>query len=339
MHTKIIERYFFFTLLFLAIFFVIILFRPFLSVIIISASLAVVLYPVYNWLKKKKLPDWLSAILVVLFFVIVLFGPLLGIGVLVFNQSQDIYQTVVNSGNAGTFINSLGDGINKLLPQEIQINVGQKVADLVTFITNNIAKVFSTTLTTIFSFLLVVLSLFYFLKDGAHWRKVIIVLSPLSDKDDEKILSRLARAVNGVMKGYLLIGLIQGTLMGLGLALFGVPNSALWGVVTAIASMVPTVGTALVSIPAIIFLLATGKSAQAVGLLAWSIVIVGTMDNILNPYIVGSKINVPPLLILFSVLGGIVLLGPVGILVGPLAVSLLYTLVSIYRNEFQETVN
>ncbi len=336
MQTKIFEKYFFFTLLFLTLIFVVILFKPFLAVLVVGASLAVLLYPIYAWFLKKKLPNWLSALLVVIFFIVVLCGPLLGILALVFNQTQDVYQSVVSGGNTGSFINSIGDGINKVLPQEMQININEKVTDLVAFVTANMSKVFSTTLSTIFSFLLTILTLFYFLKDGAHWKKALIVLSPLSDKDDEKILNRLSRAVNGVIKGYLFIGLIQGTLMGLGLAVFGVPNPALWGVVAAVGSMIPTIGTALVSVPAVIFLLATGRSAQAIGMLIWAVVLVGTIDNLLNPYIVGSKVHVPPLLILFSVLGGLALLGPVGILVGPLAVSLLYTLVSIYRNEFRE---
>lgn len=182
------------------------------------------------------------------------------------------------------------------------------------------------------------LAIFYFLKDGAHFRKALIVLSPLEDKDDEKILTRLSRAVNGVIKGYLLIALAQGILMWLGLLIFGVPNPALWGVVAAITSLIPTIGTALVSVPAILFLLATGNSASAIGLAVWAAVIVGTVDNFLSPFVISGKTNVPSFLILFSVLGGISLLGPVGILIGPLTISLLYTLISIYRHEYKESV-
>lgn len=124
--------------------------------------------------------------------------------------------------------------------------------------------------------------------------------------------------------------------MGLGLWAFGVPNPALWGTVAMFTSLLPTIGTAFVSIPAIIFLFFTGDLMNAVGLTIWSAIIVGTVDNFLAPFIVGKTINIPALLILFSVLGGISFLGPAGILVGPLTVSLLYTLISIYRNEFKQ---
>jgi predicted PurR-regulated permease PerM len=95
---------------------------------------------------------------------------------------------------------------------------------------------------------------------------------------------------------------------------------------------VPSVGTGLVAIPAILYLFAIGHAGAAIGLAIWSALLVGTIDNLLNPIVVGKNINVPPLLILFSVLGGISLLGPVGILIGPLTVSLLYALVSLYRH-------
>jgi predicted PurR-regulated permease PerM len=130
------------------------------------------------------------------------------------------------------------------------------------------------------------------------------------------------------------VALIQGVVMGIGLWIFNVPNPALWGVVAAVASLLPMIGTALVSVPAIIFLFATGSTASSLGLLVWSVVAVGMIDNFLSPIIVGKKIHLPSIIILFSVLGGISLLGPVGILIGPLTVSLLYTLISIYRNEF-----
>ena len=181
------------------------------------------------------------------------------------------------------------------------------------------------------------LSIFYFLKDGARWRQALVVLSPLSDSDDEKIISRLKLAVNGVIKGYLLVALVQGILMGLGLWLFGVPKPALWGVVAAITSLIPTIGTALVSVPAFIFLFLTGSAVSAFGFLVWAAVIVGTIDNFLSPLFISKRIDIPPLLILFSVLGGLSLLGPVGVLIGPLSVSLLYTLISIYRHEFKQS--
>ena len=336
MQPKAIEKYFFIGFLVVTTLFVLILFKPFFAVIVLGASLAVVLHPLYVGIRYKIMRgvSWPAALLTVILFVIVLCGPLFVVGTVVFTQTQDLYQNVIH-GSTGPFIQSIGQSVNNLLPPELAFNIQDKVTELVGFLSANISDVFTATLNTLFSMLLVVLIIFYFLKDGDHWRKAIIRFSPLSDKDDETILMKLKHAINGVIRGYIIIGLAQGTLMGIGMAIFGVPTPALWAVLSAFASLIPTVGTAIVSVPAILYLLAIGHTGPAIGMAAWAIGIVGMIDNLLNPIVIGSNADLPPLLVLFSVLGGIALMGPVGILVGPLAISLLYALVSIYRTSFQ----
>lgn len=337
--TKIIERYFFFGLLLATLIFTFLVFRPFLPIIVISASFAVVLYPLYNWLQGKKIPAWLSSILTVVLFLIVICGPLFAIGIVVFNQLQDLYFSLAINGSASTFMTGIEGSINKVLPLGVHFDINQKVSELVSLLAENLATIFTSTLSTIFSIFLVIISLFLFLKDGSRWRRSLIALSPLNDKDDEKILKKLSMSINGIIKGYLLIAVIQGTLMGLGMAFFGVPNAALWGLIAAIGSLLPTIGTALISVPVVVFLFATGQTTEAIGMSIWAFAIVGWVDNLLNPMIIGKSINIPQILVLFSVLGGLALMGPIGFLIGPLTVSLLYTLLSIYKNEFEEQVN
>lgn len=335
MQPKNIEKYFFFGLLLATFVFVFFIFRPFWIILVLGVSFSVILYPVYALFNKKHLPNWLAALITIFFFIIVLCVPLFSIGSLVFNQSQDLYHSIVNNGSTGPFLNSVGAKINSVLPNGVTFDINEKISTFISYITNNMTGIFSATAGAIFSFILLLLTIFYFLKDGESWKKTLIQLSPLSSIADEKLLNRFSKTVNGVIKGSLLIAVIQGILMGLGLFIFGVPSPAIWGVIAGIASIVPPLGTAVVSIPAVIFLFLGGHTGAALGLLIWATVIVGTGDNLLNPLIVGHKIDIPPFLILFSVLGGISLLGPVGILIGPLTVSLLYTLTDIYKNEFQ----
>ncbi|MBP6883695.1 MAG: AI-2E family transporter [Candidatus Pacebacteria bacterium] len=334
MQTKIIERYFFFWLLLATLLFTFFIFRPFLIILILGVSFAIVLFPIKEWLDSKRIPPSISSILTVIFFILVFCGPLLGIGLLVFNQSQNFYHVVVDGGNSGQFLSGINNSVNRILPEGMTFDAQQKALDFVSLVSNNLTTIFSTTLATVFSFLLTLLTIFYFLKDGAQWRKALVILSPLADVNDEKIISRLSIAVNGVIKGYLLVAIAQGLLMGVGLSIFGVPSPALWGVVAAVTSLIPTIGTALVSIPAILFLFATGQNSSAIGLIVWATFLVGMIDNFLSPLFISKKVDIPSLLIMFSVLGGISLFGPVGVLIGPLSVSLLYTLISIYRDEF-----
>jgi len=337
METKIIERYFFFGLLFATFIFTFLIFRPFWVVLVLGISFSIVLYPIYLWLEGRKIPSTLSALLTVLLFTIVLCGPLLGIGAMIFNQSEGVYNFIIDRGSATPLLDKLDAAVDKILPSGMTANVHERAADFISYVSGNIANIFSATISAFFSFLLMLLIIFYFLKDGMRWRKAIVVLSPLADYDDEKIINRLKTAVNGILMGNLLIALVQGLLMGLGLWIFNVPNGALWGVVAAVASLLPTFGTSFVSVPAVIYLFSVGDTTSAIGLIVWATIVVGLVDNFLGPYLVGGRTHVPPLLILFSVLGGISLLGPVGVLVGPLTVSLLYTLISIYRNEFKQS--
>lgn len=337
MQTKIIEKYFFFSLLFITFIFSFFIFRPFWIVLILSISFSIVFHPVYEWLTKIKLPNWLASLLTVLLFVLIVCGLLFGIGVIVFNQSQSVYNLVINNeGSTFPFIDSLNNSIAKILPSGISFDLNEKISTIISIIASNITNVFTSTFSTIFSFFLTFLSMFYFLKDSTYWKNVLMKMSPLSDINSEKILEKISQSVNGIIKGNLFIVFIQGLLVCIGFFIFGVPNPALWGLVAMVCGFIPTIGSGLVSIPAIIFLLITGQTMPALGLTIWAIAMVGTIDNILNPIIVGKKINLPPLLILFAVLGGISLLGPVGILIGPLTISLFYTLISIYREEFKQ---
>ncbi len=336
MQTKIIEKYFFFGLLLATFIFTFFIFRPFWIVLVLGVSFAIILHPLHLWLNKKYIPNWISAFLTVCIFTIVLCGPILGTGILIFKQSQNVYNSVVSDGNTEPILATIGNSINQFLPEGIDFDINKKTTDFISYISSNIANIFSTTVSAFFSFILMLLIIFYFLKDGEKWKNSLVIFSPLEDKDDHKIISGLDNAVNAVIKGSLFIAFVQGTLMGFGLWLFNVPNPALWGLVAAVCSLLPTIGTAMVSIPAIIFLFFKGDTTSAIGLLFWAFLLVGMIDNFLSPMIVGKKTNISPLLVLFSVLGGISFLGPVGILIGPLSVSLLYTLFLIYRNEFRQ---
>ena len=333
MNTKIPPKYFFFTLLILAIAFTLILFRPFLTVIILSASLALVFSPVYKWLQSKMSwqSGWLSSLITILLFIVILCGPLFFVGKLMFQESTDLYQSLTSTYDSNKFLENLESQISGFLPDDIDIDLKEKIADVVSTVSENLGKLFSSTLNTIFSFFLVILSMFYFLKDGDRWKKAIIFLSPLPDTYDKKVIERLKKAVNGIIFGYLFIGFAQGALLGLGFFIFGIPNAVLFGVIAAIASLVPMFGTGLVAIPVILFLFATGDTTSAIGFSIWSGVIVGASDEVLRPLVIGNHLNIPPLLILFAVLGGLAFLGPIGVLIGPLTLSLLHALVSIYR--------
>lgn len=320
---KLQERYFFYSLLAAVSVLALAVMWPFITVIIVGISLATVLHPVYLSFDKTLKRSWLSALMTIFVTILILGVPLY------FAVVQVIHEATTFS------ISSFSESVRGAFPDLPLIDSNDILDKTVSILTGSIQSLFRSTVTTFFSGLLVFLSVFYFLKDSSYWRKTIINFSPLSTEYDERILTMLARSVRAVFEGYMLVALLQGILMGIGLEVFGIPNAALWGLVAGLASLIPSIGTALISIPAILYLFATGQVGQAIGLILWAGVLVGLLDNVLNPMLVGRNLKLPPVVMLFSVLGGVSLLGPSGIIIGPLTLSLFHTLFHIYRERFE----
>lgn len=337
MQTTQTEKHFLFILLLVAIVLTLLIIYPFLTVFILAAAFTVILSPLYKWIKNHiyKNKSWIASTLTVIIFLVCLCVPLFLIGTTVFNQTQDAYYSVVANGSADHFVERLDTSINKILPEGLSFDTSTKLTGFISSFSNNITSFFTSTLNSLVMFLIMTLTLFYLLKDGEAWKKGLISLLPLREDNAEEILSNLGNSINRVLKGSFIIAIAQGLLAWLGFIIFGIPNAAIWAVIAGIASFVPTLGTSIVAIPAIIYLFLSGMQIQAIGLLIWSIVLVGTIDEIIRPYIISKDTAVPPLFILFSILGGISLIGPVGILIGPLIISFLYSLVSIYRKEIK----
>ncbi|MES2930640.1 MAG: AI-2E family transporter [Patescibacteria group bacterium] len=330
-----VERIFFYVLLALSLIGVIAIFFPFLSVMILAASFAVVLNPVYMWIKQHVTHgiSWLASILTVILFIIVVCVPLFFMGMLVFDQVQNAYDSIIRMSSGTHSIQEVNTSINRLLPKGVTFDIGSKIGDLVSVVSRNVTGFVTSTFKMIIMFMLMVLTMFYLLKDGTHWKRGFILLCPLSEETIEEIFLKLKLAINQIIKGSFFIAIVQGLLAGAGFFIFGVPNAALWAVAAGMASFIPTIGTSIVSIPAILFLFATGMQVDALGLLVWSVALVGMIDNLLAPYVISKDTDMPSLFILFAILGGVALMGPVGILIGPLVLSLLYSLIAIYRKE------
>jgi predicted PurR-regulated permease PerM len=335
METSNTEKYFLFGLLAIVLVLTLAILYPFLSVFILAAAFTVVINPVYVWIKKHitKKNSGLASLITIVLFLITLCIPLFFMGVTIFNQAQNAYYSVVTNGDTSLFIQKIDTAINDFLPSGFVFDTHAKVMTFSSFLSNNIGNFFASTFNTLLMIIITIFTMFYLLKDGDDWRDALIKILPLSEKNIKEILSDLKNSINRILKGSFLIAIVQGTLSWLGLWFFGVPNPALWGVVAGLASFIPNLGTSVVSVPAIIYLYINGMQIEALGLLLWSAAIVGTIDNILSPYVISKGTEIPPLFVLFSILGGITLLGPLGILLGPLILSLLYSLVSIYRKE------
>lgn len=317
------------------------IFKPFLYALALAMVFATVLQPVYQKIVGfTRGRQGLAALATILIVIIFIFTPLIFLGIQIFQEAQQLYFSLTGSdGKDAVFniFNDLLDGFQSAswrIPaaQEFSFNIDQYLKQGLGWLIQHLGSVFGSFAKMAVSSFLFLVAFYYLLKDGQKLKAAIIALSPLSDADDEAISQKLGMAINAVMKGNLLIALVQGVLTAVGFAIFGVPNAVLWGSVAAIAALIPGIGTALALTPAIIFLFLKGEVFSGVGLIAWGMGAVGLVDNFLGPKLVGRGMRLHPLIILLSVLGGIGFFGPLGFLLGPLTISLLFALLDIYSS-------
>jgi predicted PurR-regulated permease PerM len=183
---------------------------------------------------------------------------------------------------------------------------------------------------------LMLYAMFFFLRDGHETLSRILYYMPLRNEDELRLVDRFASVTRATLKGTLVVGGAQGALAGLAFWAAGIPGAAFWGTIMAVLSIIPGLGTALVWIPAAIWLYLSGETGAAIGLTIWCAAVVGSVDNVLRPRLVGRDTRLSDLLILLSTLGGLMLFGPEGVLIGPILGALFVTVWELYGEAFAD---
>ena len=338
MNYKRLQMLSFLSILLVAFIIALLIFKPFFNVLAFSAIVAILFSPVYKRINDRlKSNNW-SAALTLLIIILIVVIPLSLFGQLLFNELVDVY----NSIRDGSLVIDRGR-IMQGLPEQAQAFIENFTRDLNNTLANftsnafqAVSSIISNVSGFILSLFLFLFGVYYLLKDGSKFKDVLVDISPLNERQEDELVAKVGSAVNGVVKGSFLIALTQGIVATIGYFIFGVPQPILWGMFTIMAALVPTVGTALALVPAIIFLLITDHVGAAIGLLIWGALAVGLIDNIISPILIGAKAKLHPLLVLFSVLGGISLFGFLGFLLGPIFMAIFVTLVDMFRHEFKD---
>lgn len=330
---KIVENMFFFGLLGGAAYLVWQLFSPFIGALALAAIIVTICYPLYTQVLKitprhnKSVASLLSVFLVILIVVI----PLLILGSFIFKEALSVY-SLFNTNTQVSFIQSLSNlevFVTRFVPS-FSLDISNFVQQIASFIASHLIGIFTGAASTIFLFFIALIASFYFFRDGKEFTSYLIKISPLEDAKDNIILNRLANAVRSVALGTIFVALVQGSATAIGLSIFGFNHAVLWGSVAAIGALIPGVGTTIVFVPAVAYLLITGDYFTASGVAVWGALGVGLIDNLLGPYVMSRGNSLHPLLILLSVLGGIVLMGPIGFIIGPVILSLFTVLLELY---------
>jgi len=321
---------------------VLVVFWPFLIVLGLATALTLLLKPLHErltgWLGDR---DAAAALLIVLGLTVVILIPVLAILAAIASQALSFYQWVMPRLTTG----ELEQLWNEILPSQLDwlkqlpAFAQGRLADFVTAALSRLADAANALIqgavtglsTAAFELILMLIMLYFFLRDGPRFRAQIRRISPLSKEEADQVLNQAAGTMRGALKALLLVPIIQGALATVGYWVFGVPSALLWGGITTLIAFVPLIGTPLVWVPICIYLWLQGHQWQAVVLAVYCSIVVSSIDNLLRPWIMKGSTDIHPLWSFLAILGGLISFGALGLLVGPLIVSLGVSAVRIYE--------
>ena len=189
-------------------------------------------------------------------------------------------------------------------------------------ITSQALSIGQTTFDFVIGFFLMLYLLFFLLRDGPVLSARIVEAIPLQERHKQELFSKFVTVVRATVKGNILVALVQGALGGLALWFLDVPAALLWGALMALLSLLPAIGAAIVWLPIAVWFLVTGALWQGLGLIAWGVLVIGLVDNLLRPLLVGKDTKLPDYLVLISTLGGMAIFGLNGFVIGPVIAAM-----------------
>jgi predicted PurR-regulated permease PerM len=333
-----LEAYFFSALFIGVLILTVRLFYPFLGALALALVLASLGMPLYDRIRARIHHESMAALIVVLVMTGAVLFPAVLLFFLLMNEVTSVTQSAAQLDPGvitGTFY-ALETRIHEVLPMMASFDIGTFVRSSTLALGSYGVTLLTSTASALFKLFIAIFALYYFIKDGHRFVRALVQLSPLTDDEDAQIIQKLRLVSRSLIRETLVIAILQGMLTGVGFLLAGIPNPVLWGAVGAIGSLVPNIGTSIVFVPGVLYLLMTGAVPVGIGLALWGFVVVGLADNLVRPFLVGRAMHIHPLFVLLSVLGGIAVFGISGFLLGPLTLGLLVALSEIYKVKINE---
>jgi predicted PurR-regulated permease PerM len=320
-----------------------VLLLPFLPALLWAGVLGVLTWPLMKRFEPRFGRPWASFIVTSL-TALILVLPFAGLGTVVGIQVAHFAQRVAEespNGRAGPSVDQIAEELDAVLQpvlsrievsdftvakwvQDNRSTLGQTIGRP---LWNGVTKIITTLLTLVIG----LLTMFFLLRDGDRLLEPTLDLVPLPRDETLRILVRMQETVHAVFIGVLLVSLIQAGVAGVAYWSFGVPAPHLWAIVTFVFCTIPLLGAPIIYVPLALRLFAEGKVPQAVGLLAVGLIVVSQVDNILRPFFIGARAKLHEMAVFFSLLGGVLALGPVGIVAGPVVLTLMLGLIEVIR--------
>ncbi len=336
-------------LLIVAFVFFCVLIKDYIIPLVLAVIFAGLLYPLYSKLLKKfKGKSTLASIVTLILFLLLIVIPFVFLLWEIVEQaafvSKQIFpileKQLAHSAEGQPSLPEWFPFKKELEPFREQIfdKISELIGGLSSMIVGGLSALTQGTFSFFLNTFVMLYALYYFLVSGTRVLNTAHNYLPLTNKEFDILTNQIASISRATIKGAFFIGIIQGFLVGLGFWVCGIPAFVFWGSVAAVMSIIPSVGTSIVYVPAGLYLLMVGDVGYGIGLLVWGFGVVSSVDNFLRPALVGKDVQMPDVLILVTTLGGIALFGISGIVIGPLIAGLFMSLAAIYRNILKERV-
>jgi predicted PurR-regulated permease PerM len=307
---------------------------PFLPALAWALALAVLFTPVQRWLESKIKRPSLAAGVSVLMVGVVVLGMATFVGQRLVHEAANGADLIEAKVESGEWRHAL-EAQPRLVPLADwmeQQNLPGTVKTVITWMTTTGASFVKGSVAEVAGLLLSFYLFFYFLRDRREALQSLRSLSPLSAAEMNRIFGRVGDTIHAIIYGTMAVSALQGLLGGLMFWWLGLPAPLLWGVVMALLAVVPVLGAFVVWIPAALFLALDGSWGKALILALWGMMVVGTIDNLLRPILVGKRLKLHTVPAFISVVGGLVLFGAAGLVLGPVALTITAVLLEIWRS-------
>lgn len=323
----------------LAVYVCYLLARPFLPALAWALALAVVAHPIYEWLHKRLGRPSLAAGLAVAVVAVIIIAPAIFITQRLVREAVGGAQAVASEIESGHWRAAVADSprLSEALSWvEEQINVDEGLRRLAGVVTGRVSVYVTGSVWVVVELLVTLFALFYFFRDRAAVLGKLRSLVPLSGPETDKVFSRVGETVYATVYGTLVVAAVQGVLGGLMFWWLGLPAPLLWGVVMGVLSVIPVLGAFVVWVPAALFLLIQGSWVSALVLTAWGTAVVGLIDNLLYPALVGKRLRLHTLPVFVAIVGGMLLFGTSGLILGPVTLAVTVALFDVWRRRTAE---
>lgn len=344
---------FFFVVLALLLYQLYEVFNVFLGPFAWAAVFALVFFPAYRLLLVRIRRPELAALAMTLLVFLLTAVPALTLGGVVIGQAQNFYSLVQEkaaSGEARAWIESWRDQplvgrLMRALPRDIRESIdltdlGVRGAQTASeYLISQIGGIARNVVGFLVDFTLMLFVLFFFFRDGRTLYFAFRDLLPMEREHKDAIFGHLYETLSAVVQGMTVAAAFQGTLCGVAYGALRLPFALLLSFCSFLAAFIPVGGSAFVWVPAAIYLFVHGLWARAVILLVWGTLVVGLIDNVIRPLVIGGRTKLPTLFLLFAILGGLRAYGVIGIFLGPVLLATIVAFLRIYREEYGDRLD